>query len=83
MESVSQKEIVSINPADVKIEDGNLHFSFKGKSHDFQLKKLTSRLAGASAAQLLNYTVSPSGYGIHWNEIDEDISFGGLLKKGN
>ncbi|MCA1752818.1 MAG: DUF2442 domain-containing protein [Flavobacteriales bacterium] len=24
--------------------------------------------------------VSPSGYGVHWPLIDEDISFAGLLK---
>ena len=32
------------------------------------------RLATASKEQLLDFQVSPSGYGIHWPKIDEDIS---------
>ena len=26
------------------------------------------------------FKVSPSGYGIHWPLIDEDLSFNGLIK---
>jgi hypothetical protein len=32
------------------------------------------RLAGATAEQLRKIEISPSGYGIHWPEVDEDIS---------
>lgn len=32
------------------------------------------RLRKASIKQLQNFKISPSGYGIHWPEIDEDIS---------
>jgi hypothetical protein len=37
------------------------------------------RLAGASHAQLNKYEISPGGYGIHWPEIDEDISVKAFL----
>ena len=33
-----------------------------------------SRLANSSKEQLKNFEISPSGYGIHWPELDEDIS---------
>ena len=33
-----------------------------------------SRLAAATKKQLGNYRISPAGYGIHWPDIDEDIS---------
>ena len=80
METISRQEIITVNAADVKIENGNLHFQFKGKEYIFKLKEITARLAAATEKQLLNYSISPSGYGIHWAELDEDISFEGLLK---
>jgi hypothetical protein len=38
------------------------------------------RLLHASAEQRQNYRISSSGHGLHWDEIDEDISVEGLLK---
>lgn len=32
------------------------------------------RLANATVKQLTNFKVSPGGYGIHWPDLDEDIS---------
>ncbi|MBX3290944.1 MAG: DUF2442 domain-containing protein [Acidobacteria bacterium] len=37
------------------------------------------RLAGASAAQRKNYIISGGGVGLHWDELDEDISVPALL----
>jgi hypothetical protein len=37
------------------------------------------RLMNATPQQLLNWTICGGGYGIHWEEIDEDISTEGLL----
>lgn len=31
------------------------------------------RLAEATLKQLKNFEISPSGYGIHWPDLDEDI----------
>jgi hypothetical protein len=31
-------------------------------------------LSKATPAQLQNFDISPGGYGIHWPELDEDIS---------
>lgn len=38
------------------------------------------RLANASREQLLNYQLLGDGEGIHWPELDEDISVSGLLR---
>ncbi len=38
------------------------------------------RLAKASIAQLQNYELMGDGEGIHWPEIDEDLSVEGLLR---
>ncbi len=33
-----------------------------------------SRLENASLSDLQNFEISPSGYGVHWPAMDEDIS---------
>jgi hypothetical protein len=38
------------------------------------------RLAKASRAQLLNWQICGGGYGMHWPELDEDLSTEGLLR---
>ena len=38
------------------------------------------RLLGATEAQRRNWHVSGAGYGIHWPDIDEDLSTEGLLR---
>jgi hypothetical protein len=46
-------------------------------SHD--LSTLSLLLQRATDEELSEFEVSPSGYGIHWPRIDEDISIDGLL----
>jgi hypothetical protein len=38
------------------------------------------RLSNATPEQRANWEVSGAGYGIHWPDIDEDLSSAGLLK---
>jgi len=38
------------------------------------------RLAKATATQRQNYELMGDGEGIHWSEIDEDLSVDGLLR---
>jgi hypothetical protein len=38
------------------------------------------RLAGATPAQRAHWEVAGAGHGIHWPEIDEDLSTEGLLR---
>ena len=38
------------------------------------------RLLDASPEQRQNWRVSAAGYGIHWPDIDEDLSTAGLLR---
>lgn len=37
------------------------------------------RLAGATMAQLREYEILGDGEGVHWPELDEDLSIEGLL----
>ena len=38
------------------------------------------RLLHASPAQRANFEISGGGYGIHWPELDEDLSSEGMLR---
>ncbi|MGB2925670.1 MAG: DUF2442 domain-containing protein [Limnothrix sp.] len=38
------------------------------------------RLLNATPEQRLNWEVCGGGYGIHWDEIDEDLSTAGMLR---
>ncbi len=38
------------------------------------------RLSHATAGQLANWQVCGGGYGIHWPDLDEDLSTEGLLR---
>lgn len=50
-----------------------------GKKYSFPLADISKRLANASRAEREKYEISPSGYGIHWPLIDEDLSIDGLI----
>jgi len=43
-------------------------------------EKCSERLARASLLERSRAELSPSGYGIHWPLIDEDLAVGPLLK---
>ncbi len=63
----------------IEFEDNTMILKIDNKSHKFDLDKHSSKLLKASKIQRDNYEVSPSGYGIHWPMIDEDLSIDGLL----
>ena len=43
-------------------------------------EKCSERLARATLAERSRAELSPSGYGIHWPLIDEDLAIGPLLR---
>jgi hypothetical protein len=46
-------------------------------------EKCSERLAHASALERSRADLSPSGYGIHWPLLDEDLAVGPLLNAGD
>ena len=51
-----------------------------GQEIKLPLSKVSKKLESANNIQRYLYKVSPSGYGIHWPLIDEDLSVDSLLK---
>lgn len=50
-----------------------------GKEYVVEVTRQSQRLAEATPEQRMNFVVSPSGYGIHWPDLDEDLSVDGLI----
>jgi hypothetical protein len=65
--------------SDLKFEDAFLVITIDGEPKRFQLKEVSPILEKASEEERGNFEISPSGYGIHWPLLDEDISIDGLL----
>jgi Protein of unknown function (DUF2442) len=66
--------------ADVKLTSNSLVVSLKdGRIISVPLAWYP-RLLNASKAQRKNWQISGGGYGIHWPDIDEDLSTEGLLR---
>ncbi len=61
--------------SNLKFENGFLVITIDGDP----LKKISPALEKASEEERNNFEISPSGYGIHWPLLDEDISIDGLL----
>jgi hypothetical protein len=51
-----------------------------GQTVRLSIAETSQRLANASETERKIYQVSPSGYGIHWPTLDEDLSIDGLLR---
>ena len=51
-----------------------------GKAHIWDLGRVSKKLLRARDFERREFNISPSGYGIHWPLIDEDLSIDGLLK---
>ena len=63
----------------LKFQGALMHLKIDGKEYEFDLAKHSERLAKATQAERENVEVSPSGYGLHWPEVDEDLSIDGLI----
>jgi hypothetical protein len=63
----------------LSFENDCMRLQIDGRECAFDLNKTSPRLLHASAEERAKYEISPSGYGIHWPLIDEDLSIDGLL----
>jgi hypothetical protein len=64
----------------IDFEDTNLILSVDGQEYRLPLSAVSSKLARGSDTERRIYQISPSGYGVRWPIIDEDLSIDGLLK---
>jgi len=72
--------IATHNISDISFRQNNISLSIDGKTIELPLDKVSKKLKDASELQRKFFKVSPSGYGIHWPLIDEDLSVHAILK---
>jgi len=71
--------IVAPKIQNISFDNSNLLIEIDGKLIKFKLKDVSVKLEKADDFQRNFYKISPSGYGIHWPLIDEDLSVSALL----
>ena len=60
--------------------EGNVMIlTIDGQEKRFQVSDISPALQQASEQERNLFEISPSGYGIHWPLLDEDLSIDGLL----
>lgn len=64
---------------DISFDEQSMSLKIDGKKYNYKLADISARLSAASLSARLHFELSASGYGIHWPELDEDLSIDGLL----
>ncbi len=72
--------IATHNIKEITFDQSSIQLSIDGKVIKISLDKISSKLKAANEIQRNFYKISPSGYGIHWPLIDEDLSVDALIK---
>ncbi len=67
------------NVKNLKFEGDQLIIEIDGEENKYSLNSISPTLSNASETEKMTYEISPSGYGLYWPLIDEDISVDGLL----
>ncbi len=72
--------IATHNIQKITFEQNSINLYIDGKAIKLSLDKVSPKLKIASELERNFYKISPSGYGIHWPLIDEDLSIDAILK---
>ena len=64
---------------EVRFEGDAMTLRIDGEIKAFKLAEISAALQNASELKKTTFELSPSGYGIHWPLLDEDLSIDGLL----
>ena len=78
----SRQEIMDkiFNIQEIRFDKEYLFIRIDGKSYRIRIRDISQKLSAATDKERSEYDISPSGYGIHWPAIDEDLSVSGILK---
>ena len=64
---------------DVTISEDTICLTVDGKAYSAKLSEHSKKLTEADEPARKNFVISPSGYGIHWPQIDEDLAIDALI----
>ncbi|MBN2603789.1 MAG: DUF2442 domain-containing protein [Candidatus Thermoplasmatota archaeon] len=63
----------------IEFKEDKMILRVDDKEYVFHIEKISKRLLNASKLEREKFEISPSGYGVHWPLIDEDVSIDGLI----
>ena len=69
--------------SDIRFENDYLILKVDNQLLKLKLTDISEKLVKATEQERKDFKISPSGYGIHWRLLDEDLSINGLLKWTN
>lgn len=72
--------IATHNIQDITFDQNSIKLNIGGKQIIILMEKISSKLKSANELERNFYRISPSGYGIHWPLIDEDLAVDALIK---
>ena len=75
--------IATHNIQSINFDENEIELDIDGRILKVELGNVSDKLLNASEIERNFYKVSPSGYGIHWPLIDEDLSIEALLKNAS
>lgn len=67
------------NVQKIEFRKNKMYLKVNNKEYVFQIEAISKKLLNASQIERDKYEISPSGYGLHWPLLDEDLSIDGLL----
>jgi len=73
--------MVAYKISNIYFEQENLVLVLNDQQYFFKLSEISKKLVNADEKERNNFQISPSGYGIHWPGLDEDLSINGLLSR--
>jgi hypothetical protein len=68
------------NIQEIRFDNDFFIIKVDNQTYKVKIAGISQKLANANEKERSEYTISPSGYGIHWPAIDEDLSIEGILK---
>ena len=68
------------NITEIRFDKDYLILIVDNQTIKLKLENISDKLVYATEQQRNDYKISPSGYGIHWKQLDEDLSINGLIK---
>jgi hypothetical protein len=72
--------VKTLQVKEVNFKGNEMYLLTDEKKYVFDLNIISKKLLNASDIERMLYKISPSGYGIHWPLIDEDLSIQALIQ---
>jgi len=66
--------------SNIRFEENFIIMTVDGAEYRIDLREHSPQLAARDERTKINFRLSPAGYGLHWPEIDEDLSIDAMIK---